>query len=200
MTMTSTTSVASSGTSSPAASSLLRSKSAPGKIQTSEDSDVAVRQDNFLSRTILAPILFLSFIFSLAIVDRKRSLEEDRRHGTLSKRRRLLYFSLYWRIPSSPDGEHPSHSNGGGSGTSSRRGSSDSGGSMREDFSGDKDKHGHVADIMTLAEKQKEARSLSAEAFSIQNRVMLGMGVFSIGFGLLCWVTYLKVKALLGFV
>ncbi|KAK6362812.1 hypothetical protein TWF730_000265 [Orbilia blumenaviensis] len=202
--MMTSTSVESSGRSSPA-SSLLRSKSAPAKIQTTDDSDSpSFAKDNFLTRTILAPILFLSFILSLAIVDRKRRLEEDRQHGALTNRRRLLYFSLYWKIPRSPrDGlrsatepysgstsgfEHDSDS-----APSSRRGSSYS-----ED-GGERDE-AKVLEIKTLAEKQREARSLSAEAFSIQNRVLLGMGAFSIGFGLLCWATYLKFKQLLGFV
>ncbi|RVD81057.1 uncharacterized protein DFL_008935 [Arthrobotrys flagrans] len=190
------------------ASSLSRSYSAPAKIKTTDDNDSdkpSFVKDNFLTRTILAPILFLSFILSLAIVDRKRRLEEDRQHGVLTKRQQLLYFWLYWKIPQTPKDdlrsatepclgrtsalEHDSDSGR----SSSRRGSS---------YSEDCGERGEakMLEIKTLAEKQREARSLSAEAFSIQNRVLLGMGAFSIGFGLLCWATYLKFKQLLGFI
>ncbi|KAK6509083.1 hypothetical protein TWF481_003846 [Arthrobotrys musiformis] len=192
------------------ASSLSRSYSAPAKIKTAEEDSNPDKpsfiRDNFLTRTILAPILFLSFILSLAIVDRKRRLEEDRKHGVLTKRQRLLYFWLYWEVPRTPKNgrlrsatepclsrtsalEHDSDSGDG----SSRRGSGYS-----EDC-GERDE-AKILEIKTLAEKRREARSLSAEAFSIQNRVLLGMGAFSIGFGLLCWATYLKFKQLLGFI
>ncbi|KAK6536084.1 hypothetical protein TWF281_000330 [Arthrobotrys megalospora] len=200
------TSAASSGRSSPA-SSLLRSKTAPAKIQTTDESDhPGIAKDNFLTRTILAPILFLSFILSLAIVDRKRRLEEDRQHGVLTNRRRLLYFSLYWKIPRTPKDHHlrsltepclgssSTFEHDSDSGRSSRRGSGYS-----EEDCGDRDE-AKVVEIKTLAEKQREARSLSAEAFSIQNRVLFGMAVFSIGFGLLCWAVYLRFKQLLGFI
>ncbi|EPS44510.1 hypothetical protein H072_1496 [Dactylellina haptotyla CBS 200.50] len=170
MTMTSTTSAASSSGRSSPASLLLRSKSAPAKIDSraDEEDDVPSKRDNFLSRTILAPILFLSFILSLAIVDRKRRLEEDRKLGLLTTRRRLLYLWFYWRIPRSPAGAthhnqhhlHHHHANtdslsGNDSGTSSRRGSGSSESGGREDEK-------RAESIMTLAEKQKEARSLSA--------------------------------------
>ncbi|KAK6516361.1 hypothetical protein TWF506_006270 [Arthrobotrys conoides] len=192
------------------ASSLSRSYSAPAKIKTTDENDSekpSFVKDNFLTRTIFAPILFLSFILSLAIVDRKRRLEEDRQHGALTTRQRLLYFWLHWKIPQNPKNDLRSATepclartsaleNDSDSGrSSSRRGSSYS-----EDY-GERDEHeARMLEIKTLAEKQREARSMSAEAFSIQNRVMLGMAAFSIGFGLLCWATYLKFKQLLGFI
>lgn len=176
------------------AATLLRSKSAPAKIHSSQsDSDdenlqVKQKKDGFLSRvwleidlsvfysvairlltanlkrcrhfqTILAPILFLSFIFSLAIVDRKRRLEDERIRGELTKRRRLLYLSLFWTLPrtsiKNPKSRtsSPCHSN-----SSSRRGSGSS------EPGGETTAHDLTSkppEIRTLAERKQEARTLT---------------------------------------
>ncbi|KAK6357497.1 hypothetical protein TWF718_001806 [Orbilia javanica] len=199
--------IASSPDQSPA-SSLSRSFSAPAKIKAADEKDpekASFLRDNFLTRTILAPILFLSFILSLAIVDRKRRLEEDRQHGILTNRQRLLYFWLYWKLPQTPKNDLRSATEPCLGRTSALEQDSDSGRSSSRRGSGYSEDYGErdeakMFEIKTLAEKQREARSLSAEAFSIQNRVLFGMGAFSIGFGLLCWATYLKFKQLLGFI
>ncbi|KAK6344033.1 hypothetical protein TWF696_007680 [Orbilia brochopaga] len=203
---------------------LLRSKSAPAKIQTDEP-ETSATQDNFITRTIFAPILFLSFILSLAIVDRRRRLEEDRKLNLLTARRKLLYLSLFWRIPRSPDSSCDSSSNNINDSINTSNGSSSSsngidyeyvklhsesesfaeratrrasdGGELKLKRSRSREGEDDAASPTTLAERQYEAKSLSAEAFSIQNRVMLGMGVFSMGFGLLCWLAYVKARELL---
>ncbi|KAJ6259885.1 hypothetical protein Dda_5529 [Drechslerella dactyloides] len=192
---------------------LLRSKSAPAKIQNEDPPEAAAGRDNFITRTIFAPILFLSFILSLAIVDRRRRLEDDRKLGLLTARRKLLYLSLFWRIPRTPDASYGGDGSGGSdydyvrlrsesesfADRATRRVSASDGGELKRSRSreGEDDASRVETPTSTLVERRHEAKSLSAEAFSIQNRVMLGMGVFSMGFGLLCWLAYVKARELL---